>query len=229
MSGGPVVEACATTQHKVLNRLPGKCQSRPEVVHVGLKRSAIAAVDVDLRAGIRDAVYGIADVRIKVLLPVKALVPSSKDIPAQSGGDGQALRRVKSILDEGCIIRIGLGGEDIFGEVGVIVLFVAGELAHANQQRSEIAATRDAGHGLIGGTDVKGIRASRRGRLADVEISFHPFETKRDRMPALHLREGGAGIAVLTGIDKVVVVGCAANTSANIVKVHKGELFEDYF
>src|SRR5271165_2125522 len=46
-------------------------------------------------------------------------------------------------------------------------------------------------------------------------------------MLAVNLGEDGVGVAVLAGIDEIVVVGGATNTSAHVVEKNVGQLFED--
>ena len=122
MGCGTVVEACTATQDEAGDWLPGETQPRPEVVEIGRIRRAIAAIDVHFRSGISDAVHSIGGVGIEVLLPVEPLVTPSEDVPAQAGSDGQSLGGVVCILDERRIVRVRLGGEDVFGETGITAL-----------------------------------------------------------------------------------------------------------
>ena len=80
---------------------------------------------------------------------------------------------------------------------------------------------------MIGSADVEAVGTRGGRRLADVEVALHPLETKRYLVLALKFRDGGTDVVVLTGIDKVVVVGGATDTSANIIKENEGQLFED--
>ena len=84
-----MVDAGATTYDEVLDRLPGDSQAGPEVVHVRRKGRAIAAVHIDLGAGIGDAIHRIGCVGIEVFEAVGTLVAPAEDVPAEASGDGE--------------------------------------------------------------------------------------------------------------------------------------------
>src|SRR5580658_5670319 len=193
------------------------------------KRGSIAAVGVDFRSGIRNAVDGTGDRGIKVFLAVETLIPSAENVPPQTGGDGQRLGGVERILDKGRIVRIGLSREDVFGKTRVVTLiaFGAGRASHSNKKRGEIAAARHTRDRLIRSIDVEPVCARRRRRLADIKVALHPLEAERNRMLAMNFGDSGVGVAIFAGILKIVVVSGAADASTNVIKEDEGQLVED--
>src|SRR5208282_5788502 len=98
--------------HNEMNdRLPGQSQPRSKVVQIRCKRGPIAAVDVDFRSGVRDAVEGVADSGVEIFLAVETLVPSAENVPTQARGDRQSLGCVVRILEKGSVVRVGVGLE----------------------------------------------------------------------------------------------------------------------
>ena len=198
-------------------------------MQIGCEGRAVVAVDVDFGSGVRVTAHCIGRAGIKVFLAIEALVATSENIPSQARGNCQTRREMIGILDEGRIVRIGLGREDIFGEVRIEIVFWVWTVRvgrQANEQRSKITSADSTHIGLICSANVKLVRARRRRRLADVEIPFHPLETKRDFVFAVDFGEGGVGITVFAGVAKVIVVGGAANGA--IAAARPSQIAEHY-
>ena len=230
MGAGSVIEARATAQDEVGHSLPGETEARAEVVEIGGEGRAIAAVGVNFGSGVGDAIEDVAGIGIEVLLTVVALVAAAENVPAQARGNGQRLGGVIGILDKSSIVGIGFSGEDVLGEIGVIIVLGVGAIGitgQADEQGGVIAAPYGAGNRLIGRGDVEGVGACGSGGLADVEVTLHPLEAGRDLVLTVNFGDGGVGIAVLAGIHKVVVVGGAPDPLPYVGKDHEGELFED--
>ena len=144
--------------------LPGEAGARAEVAKIRVKRPAIAFCHKLFAAFERQAVRGVTDVGIEVLLPVVALSSSLEDIPAQTQVESKLGSYVVIVLDEESPVGAGLGRKDILGEV---IGFVARRLSHAKEEGCKVASVIGEGCGAGCGA-VEDILASGKWWLADI-------------------------------------------------------------
>ena len=154
-----------------------------------------------------------------------ALGAAAEDVPAQAGGNGKVACGVPGVLHKGRVVGARFGGEQILGEVRIVCWIPCRAVAHARQERSEVAAAA-----ALEATDwsvaemSKAYEPDGRDRLADVEEALHVFEAGGDAqcLPRT-LVSRNVGVVVFAGILEGVVVGRAANAAAVVVEDHEGK------
>src|SRR5208337_5687790 len=138
------------------------------------------------------------------------------------------------ILDEGRVVRVGLGHKNVFGEILVVssinTRFGARCHPHAHKKGGEIASAYGCGRacGLIRSGDVETVHAGGVWWLADIEDLFHIFEAGRYLMFAPNFSDGGAGVADLAGEDKRVPIASATELVAGAGEVAKDNDWEEF-
>ena len=102
-------------------RLPCEAQTGTEVGQIGFEGRAILTIHINLGPGVGDAAFACLDTRIEILQTIVAFCAAAKDIPPQTGGDGEGWGGAPGVLDKRTVVGAGLGGEQVLGEVGVVI------------------------------------------------------------------------------------------------------------
>ena len=126
LRAGAVIHAGAAAEEEIGINLPACPQARAEVGEVGGERRTAAAVHVLFGAGVGNAVGGTLCRGVEVFQAVVALGAAGEDVPAETGGDAEGAGGTPGVLDKAGVVGVGLGLEQILGEVGVVVGLVAG-------------------------------------------------------------------------------------------------------
>ena len=148
-----------------------------------------------------------------------AFCAAAKDIPADSEIQCQRVSYVVVILKEGGVVRVGLRGENILRKV---VRLISRCLAHAQQERREIAAVACERDRTSGGI-IERVLAAGKGRLTYVHEFLLVFESGAEFMPSHDVSISRARIAVFAGEDEGVVVSCATDRGGEVAKRDHGD------